>query len=140
MSTSNKFKLLILSIIVLLFCYTISQAQLSVANVPITVKLQAGNVLIAQCITNAAGEFTFDFSQGGPHPASGTFIFLIKILPGGSVGTQGQSNQSPGKKSYTQTLTANFKANTPRPFLYILKWVQTKANKGSFAVSGRNSS
>ena len=36
-------------------------------------------MLIAQCVTNEKGEFTFDFQEGLPAPASGTFIFEITI-------------------------------------------------------------
>ena len=132
MKTSISY--LLAFIIILLFTSSISMAQQSIANVPVTVKLQAGNVLIAQCVTNEKGEFTFDFQEGLPAPASGTFIFEITpYLPGGSILSNAKSVRT------TQTLTAKFTAKIPRPFIYILKWVQSKtANRGSFAVSGKS--
>ncbi|MFA5806553.1 MAG: hypothetical protein WC879_18120 [Melioribacteraceae bacterium] len=126
-------------ITILLFTSSISMAQQSVANIQVTVKLQAGNVLVAQCVTDADGGFTFDFSQGLPAPASGTFIFEItSYLPGGSI----LSNASSTKPvQTTQTLTAKFTAKTKRPFDYRLKWIQLKTNnRGSFAVSGKSDS
>ncbi|GEM_PF-6067241 len=123
----------------LLLASSISIAQQSVANIPITVKLQAGNVFIAQCVTNPDGEFTFDFQEGLPAPVSGTFIFEItSALPGGSI----ISNLNDAKSvRTTQTLTAKFTFKTPRPFDYILKWNQPKTNnRGSFAVSGKSDS
>lgn len=122
-------------ITILLFTSSISIAQQSVANVQVTVKLQAGNVLIAQCVTNPDGEFTFDFPQDLTVPSSGTFIFeMPSALPGGSILSNAKSVRT------TQTLTAKFTSKTPRPFIYILKWIQSKSNRGGFAVSGRNTS
>ncbi len=132
MKTSISY--LLAFIIILLFTSSISMAQQSIANVPVTVKLQAGNVLIAQCVTNEKGEFTFDFQEGLPAPASGTFIFEITIpqQPGQNINLGTKSAQS------IQTLTSNFTVKTPRPFVYILKLNTVKGNKGVFAVSGRN--
>ena len=130
-------------ITILLFTSSISIAQQSVANIPITVKLQAGNVFIAQCVTNAAGEFTFDFQQDFPVPKKGTFIFEITPPPSTSV----ENDTSKFKhelahtvQQRTQKLIIDFTAKTPRPFTYILKWVQSKSNRGGFAISGRNMS
>lgn len=133
----NKMKLSkSLFVTCLMLASSITIAQQSVANIPITVKLQAGNIFIAQCVTNADGEFTFDFQEGLPAPASGTFIFempLASALPGGSILSNAKSVRT------TQTLTVKFTAKTPRPFVYILKWTQLKTEKkGHFAVSGRN--
>ena len=118
---------------ILLFTSSISMAQQSVADVQVTVKLNAGNVFIAQCVTNADGEFTFDFQEGLPAPVSGTFIFEItSYLPGGSILSNAKSVRT------TQTLTAKFISKTSRPFIYTLKWIQSKSNRGGFAISGRN--
>lgn len=120
----------------LMLASSISIAQQSVANIPITVKLQAGNIFIAQCVTNADGEFTFDFPEGLQTPEAGTFIFQITIppMPGQSI------NLGTKLVQISQTLTAKFTSQTPRPFVYILKWTQLKAeNRGAFAVSGKNS-
>lgn len=92
------------------------QGSSSVANIPIKVYLlPSGNssnnisvtncTFVADCVTDAKGNFSFDFPQDSLFTTSGTFVFEI--------GT-------PTKETKQPLITAKFTSKTPRPFLYRL--------------------
>jgi hypothetical protein len=141
MSTSGRFTVLLFSILLLFVIsnYSEAQPQLSVANVSIEVRLQSSNALIANCITQEDGAFTFDFQEGSPAPQSGTFLLRIKAMQETISVVAGQPAQSKTRRPFLQTLNVNFTAGTPRPFAFWLILDHSKAQtKGAFAVSGKS--
>lgn len=78
----NSFKLLLLSIFVLLFCFNKSQAQTKAMGEPvpgaeILVEQEPNDVPITHCITDKNGEFEFSFPKGYKLPSSGELTLTI---------------------------------------------------------------
>gem|GEM_PF-6972289 len=155
MFTSNKFRLLLLSTVVLLFCYNNSQGQAGkgmgepVIGAEVFVEqepneqpssLTKGRSELSKgirCISNQKGEFSFSLPIDQFKNLPELFTVKITIIP-------------PKNSSYilsdnaSNVVIVNVRKTPDRKFQFILLWIkedpQEKANKGVFAVSGRNTS
>jgi len=107
-----------------------------VPGAEVYIELEPDDEPIANVITNNDGEFMFAIPEGMILPKTG--FFSITITPPKNL-KGAKAKKLVGMQK--QTIRLAFKKKDGPKFKYILSWeVNSKAeNKGSFAVSGKNS-
>jgi hypothetical protein len=153
MFTRNKFEILFLSVLLLLFCISRIQAQAKAMGEPVPgaeiyIELEPDDEPIANVTTNENGEFEIIFSNTGDNlpnignlPSIGIFVFTIKP----SKYFSSKHNIDTNKLEKIRVKFNKSKGKLGKKgeliFKYEVRWdPPTKtSNKGAFAVSGKNS-